>query len=770
MSVALAETPAAPPATVPRGQLQPRTAAERPFEAELRFTEVYREHRDAPVAVREAQCLAAQFPDALAPIQPGDLLAGRIRPRLVGFSPDEWGTCAFGYYHLPEAIRDALESLDVPRSVRQDVEEMIAFWDLESTAARVRAAYPPEVAAFLPEDDWMNTHGVAFPLYRLTGANVDYGKLLRLGIPGVRREVATRRDEAARTGDDASLFDGLLLAIEVLAENCRHYEQEARLFAVVSWDADRRRELETMADVLSRIRVGPPRTLREAAQLMWLYSITGDVRNHGRMDVYLGDFLANDLADGTLTEREALRLLQSLWRLMAERETRVHNRVIVGGLGRPNETNADRFALLAMEATRTVLEPEPQLSLRFYEGMDPALMEKAIDVIGDGRTFPMLYNDDVNVPAVMAAFGLGREEAEQYVPFGCGEYVIEHGSLGSPSGVLNLLKALEVTLHGGVDPMTGRPMGLDLRSLKDFRTFEELWSAYTAQVEHFVRILADQQAIEYRAAGDQAAFLFLSLLYDDCLYRGRPILDGGVRYLGGTLETYGNTSAADSLTAIKKLIYDDRAISADRMLEALRADFAGFESERSQMTVAPKYGNDDEAADAMAVRLHEHVCGVTAAQAERVGLHSYLVVIINNAANTLLGHWTAASPDGRRAGAPMSNGNAPSSGSDRKGVTAMLNSIVRPSPHLHAGAVQNMKFSPDLFRRHRPELRALLDVYFENGGTQAMITVVSRGDLERAIDDPEAYQHVFVRVGGFSARFVDLSRDVQLEILARTLY
>ena len=168
--------------------------------------------------------------------------------------------------------------------------------------------------------------------------------------------------------------------------------------------------------------------------------------------------------------------------------------------------------------------------------------------------------------------------------------------------------------------------------------------------------------------------------------------------------------------------------------------------------------------------MHEHVCNAVRDQAARVGLHSYLVVIINNSANSLMGRWTAASADGRRARAPMNNGNAPSSGNDRKGMTAMLNSIVKPSPAIHAGAVQNMKFSRELFLTRRAELEALLAAYFARGGAQAMITVVSRGDLERAMADPAGYRHIFVRVGGFSARFVDLPRDVQLEILQRTLY
>jgi pyruvate-formate lyase len=336
--------------------------------------------------------------------------------------------------------------------------------------------------------------------------------------------------------------------------------------------------------------------------------------------------------------------------------------------------------------------------------------------------------------------------------------------------VINLLKALEVTLRDGVDPLTGRQAGLALGRFEDLATFEALWTAYTQQVEHFVRLLAEQEVLEYQVAGEQAAFLYLSLLYDDCLARGRALFSGGIRYLGGTIETYGNTNTADSLTAIKQLVYDERRITKQELLDALDADFEGYEALRRQLLDAPKYGNDDDVADRMLLAVHEHVCRYVRSQRERLPLHTYQVVIINNSANTLMGHGTAASADGRRAGTPMNNGNAPSGGCDRKGVTAMLNSIVKPDPAIHAGAVQNLKFSRELFTTRREALEALLDTYFDRGGAQAMITVVSRGELEAALREPEKYRHVFVRVGGFSARFVDLPRDVQMDILNRTLY
>lgn len=737
-----------------------------PFAAELAFTEAYRRHADAPVAVREAACLRAQVPGILEPIRPDDLLAGRIRPRLVGFTPDEWGGCAFGYYHIPQSIRAALDRFPLDADRRAAVEDMLAFWDEENTSTRLRRSYPDELARWLPSDDWMNASGIAFPLYRLTGGTVDLAKLVRLGIPGLAAEVTARR----RNAPDAALLDGMLAALEVLAGACMHYERQALRLADDEPEGRRRRELRAMARTLGTIACAPPSTFREALQLVWLYDLVGDIRNHGRLDVALGDPLVADLAAGRLSEDEALALVRSLWRLMAARRTRVHNRVVIGGIGRPNEENADRFALLAIEASRTVLEPEPQLTLRMYDDMNRDVKRAALRSIGEGRTFPMLYNDDVNVPAVVQALAVDRSEAERYVPFGCGEYIVEHRGFGTPSGVINLAKALEVTLHDGVDPMSGGRIGLSLGRFEDVATFEELWGAYARQVEHFVALMAEHEALEYRAAGQGFAGLYLSMLYDDCLERGRGVFDGGVRYLGGTLETYGNTTTADALTAIRRLVFEERSMTAERLLMALDADFAGFERERRILQDQPKYGNDLDEPDDMLVRVDRHVCEVTEAQAARVGLHSYNVVIINNSANTLMGHCTAASADGRRSGTPLNNGNAPSSGNDRRGMTALLNSMVKPPTSIHAGAVQNLKLSPELFRTRLAETEALLDTYFERGGAQAMITVVSRGDLEAAMRHPDRYRHLFVRVGGFSARFVDLSPDVQMEILLRTLY
>jgi len=342
--------------------------------------------------------------------------------------------------------------------------------------------------------------------------------------------------------------------------------------------------------------------------------------------------------------------------------------------------------------------------------------------------------------------------------------------VGTPSGVINLLQALSVTIHKGISPVSKKQVGLRASELGTFDTFDKLFSAYKKNVELYIEQLAYQEKLEYDVAGKVAPFLFLSMVFDDCIKRGKGIFSGGVRYLGGTLESYGNTNTADSLVAIKKLVYEDKKLTLDKIVAALDANFEGYGKERRMMLDVAKYGNDENYADDIKVEVDRHICTVTRNMSEKAGLDSYLVVIINNSANTTMGQQTAATPDGRKAFTYMANANAPVGGADKNGVTAFLNSIVKPDTKIHAGAVQNMKFSKDMFSTYRPKTEALLKTYWEKGGAQCMINCLGRDDLENAMKYPEKYANLIVRVGGFCARFVELPREVQLEILSRTLY
>jgi pyruvate-formate lyase len=732
---------------------------------ELYFTKTYRKYRDEHPAIREAMCLKTQFPATLLEIREQDLFAGRSHYGQVGFGLEE-ATGGPVYYCFGERIEELMkrEGCDRDEAYAERVREMIAFWDQEATINGKLASRLPEEVRIA------TTNGIADSFGRMSGAFLNFDMLLQSGLPALIAEVDAARKRAEREGGDVRLFEGMGMALGLLVEVCLHYAQQAERFAQTATDPERKAELVQMARILRKITAGKPKTLREAVQLFWLYALVSGVANYGRMDVFLGDFYARDIDSGMLSEEEALRLMQSLWQLIADRKITFNGRIIVGGRGRRNLEHADRFAMLAMEATRTVKETEPQLTLRFYNGMNPALMEKALTVIGEGRTYPMLYNDDVNVEAVRKAFGVSREEAEQYLPYGCGEYAIDHTSFGSPNCSLNMLKALEATLFNGVDPFTGKLIGLQTGDFAEFASFEELFAAYRKQVEFALSHLAVRHAYEYEVEREEAAFLYVSMLFDGCIERGRSITDRGAKYLGGIVESFGIVNAADSLTAIKELVYEKRLFTPQKLLEVLQANFEGYERERQLMLHAPHYGNDEDAADRMVQTVSDHACVYAMNLAKEAGLDYFLLVNINNYGNVSAGKQSIASADGRRKGEPLANANTPTAGMDRKGVTAFLNSIVKVNPSVHAGYVQNMKFSKLMFTGDRPKTEALLDAYFMKGGTQAMITVVSRGDLEAAMKEPEKYRNLIVRVGGFSARFVELSRDVQLDVLNRTLY
>lgn len=492
--------------------------------------------------------------------------------------------------------------------------------------------------------------------------------------------------------------------------------------------------------------------------------------NYGRMDVYLGDLYAADLEAGRLDEEGAIEYLMSLYRHFV-RLNKVHDtRVIIGGKGRRNEKNADQLAMVIMEVSRRMKEVVPQLTLRYYTGMDERIFDKALEVNAEGCTFPIIYSDDTNIPAVMKGYGVTEEEAEQYLPFGCGEYVLEGLSVGTPNNGVNLLKALELTLHHGMDMYHNCQMGTDPGTLEAFDTFDKLWEAYCSEVDPAAEQLAFHKKFNYDVAGEQAGFLFISLLMNDCIARNQALLSGGVRYLNAASEIFGIISVADSFTAIKKLVYDEKRFTLLQLVSMLDCNFEGFEKERKMLQDAPKYGNDIAEADEMAVKVFHHIAEVTAKAGEKAGLNKYRIVSVNNSMSAEWGTYCMASACGRKNGAPLSNGNGPSIGADKNGITALLNSMSRFDPSLHAGVINNVRFSKEMFASNYDKIKMVLRTFYKNQGVQTNIGAVGKEDLQNAMIHPENYQNLIVRIGGFSARFVELNPIVQNEILLRTTY
>lgn len=733
---------------------------------ELEFTETYKKYKHLPPPLREAKCLEKFFEFYFQPIREEDYLAGRVKYPLIGFGTELTTNGSLYYCHSKE-ILNILKNFDFSLEEKEKILEMVDFWrdekfidyDFGFGERKIEGKFVNNI----PEDILKaTTNSVADMFPRLAGACINFEKLIKLGIPGLENEI---RRYLTINPINKDFYEGLLISLDIFK----------RILLKYSKDAKNKGKYE-LSEILEKLVYSKPESFKEGLQLVWLYSLAAQVVNYGRMDLYLGDLYIKDLESRKIIEEDALKYILEFFKLITERRKekgenfQFNARIIIGGRGRRNEENADKLALLLIKATEIYNEPEPQLSLRIYKKMNRTLYEKALDSIGKGKTFPILYNDDINIPAIAEAFEIPEEEAIDYIPYGCGEYAIDHKSINSPNSSLNLLKILEITLNNGLDPITGRKIGIETGTLDKFDTFEKLFRAYKKQAEYFIENLAKRHSIELELEKETASFLYISLLYDFCIERGKSILEGGAKYIGGLIESFGLTDTADSLYAIKKKIYDEKKYSLKELVDILKKNFEGYENIRQDLLNLPKYGNDIDEVDCFVVKLSNHICNYTKKLAKPLNMEIFLIVNINNYYNVEFGKITGASTNGRKKGEPLANGNNPTAGMDKNGITAFLNSIVKVNPYNHAGYVQNMKFSKELFNKHRDKLEALLETYFESGGTQAMITVVDRRELEEALIYPDKYQNLFVRIGGFSAKFIELPKEVQLDIINRTLY
>ncbi|MBD3239607.1 MAG: hypothetical protein GF331_03410, partial [Chitinivibrionales bacterium] len=454
-----------------------------------------------------------------------------------------------------------------------------------------------------------------------------------------------------------------------------------------------------------------------------------------------------------------------LWRIYYKHSDHAVSRAIIGGKGRPNEENADRFCLVAMEVARRLKQVIPQLTLRFHDGQNPALTQKAYDCIGEGGTYPMLYNDDVNIPGVAKALNASEEDAARYYPLGCGEYLIGGATPSLLCVGWSVPKTLEAALFGG-QSAEGRQFGME--GPTELSTFGELWQALVDQIAYGARHAARIHEKNQAFMPGECSFLLGSLLMDDCIERGRAILDGGARYNGACIMGHGFTNAADGLIAVKHLVFDQGSVTLEEIRQALRDNFAGHADLRKRLLAEPKFGNDIAEADEMLRALWREISRQAARAGEAVGL-DFLTVSSVNPGGYFMGRECGATPDGRPAGMPFAIGNAPTAGNDTHGITALLNSVSRVDP-ANGGATTNVKLAGSLFTRNRPKLEAIFSTYWKHGGMQATLTVVDQADLLDAMDHPEKYPHLLVRVGGWTARFVDLDEQVRKDVIQRTMY
>ncbi len=748
-------------------EILPKLECQKSLLEQLEVMEKYTQEHERNAVLskekREIEGLNILFPRMLRKIEPNDLIAGRYDALPIGFGCVT-SLGGVGHYCVFSKLNDFKKKL--PEDLHYRVDKLAHYWEDKDTKAQFIEGYMDGIVM-----NAFSNESYSCPIcggVRLSGMMLDYNKLLSLGVPGLRNELSRKLAQDPKN----EFYISGIAALELLVKCCNHYIDEIETL-VPEVDNKRKKELLLMKASLLNIQSNAPNTFQEAMQLFWLYALLAGVINYGRLDDFLGEFLVNDLENGTLTYPEAKAIVSNLWVLIENKRTTVNGRIIVGGRGRKNPEAADAFVRLALEVCNEHMFVEPQFTLRLYKDTPKDIYNKALRCLADGHTYPTLYNDEVHVPGLQHCMRISEAEAEQYAPFGCGEINIVGKTVGTPNSIINLTKTLNIALNEGVDPFDGmyKAGPVKLKRLEEIESYEDFFeNQYGKLHDYYVERCVDAQVRSYEILSENVSFIFNSLLVDNCIEKGKAILDGGIEYLGGCCETYGNINCSDSMFAIKELVFEKQKYTLREINNALLANFEGYEDMRRDMLKCNKYGNDLEDVDKVAVDIYDRVANKVRDVGIQRGLHYYGIVIINNEANTKWGLKTSASADGRKNLVYLNPSNNPQGGADVNGPTAMLNSLVKFDPSVQVGTVQNIKFQRTFFKNNLEVIGEMFKGYFDNGGCQLMVTSVDHGELEDAMIHPEKYPNLIVRVSGFSARFVDLKRTTQEELLSRTLY
>jgi len=590
----------------------------------------------------------------------------------------------------------------------------------------------------------------------------NYERFLTDGIPGTLESIAASKAAHADDTERVTYLEAMELTLIGFKNMIRGYAEKAA-------EVGR----EDIADVCNAICDRRPETFREALQLVtfvhvaFLYEARY-AQAFGRMDQYLYPFFAKGIKDKTLEYEDAVKLLQSAF---LKTENNVVNIAIAGVKPEDGSDATNALSYCILDAVGRCNIPGPNLSARLHGGIDPKFVDEALKVIGTGLGYPALMNDDVNIPA-LHRHGYTLEDARNYCMVGCIENFIQGKQPPWSDGRFNTPKYLEYALNNGRDMRTGKLCGIETGDVSTLDTMEKLTDAFEKQMVYGAKLYVLRfNNDNHRPNPKTMTQPFLSLFCDDCIGRGLDINDGGAVYpsVHGACGM-GIATVSDSLAAVEQVVYGEKYCDITTLRDALIADFEGYEELRQKLLAAPKYGNNNDFVDKYAVWFVRYQDELFAPYRTRDG-GAFYTAIASNTANINAGSELAATPDGRKAGTPVSDAASPGQGRDVSGPTAAALSLSKPDYSLvSCGTVVNQKYSPEMFTdpEKRERLGAMIRAYFKMGGQEIQINSVSRGVLKDAMANPDGYRSLVVRVSGFSAYYTGLSCAVQEDILRRT--
>ena len=763
----------------------PELFPHRAVSATLSFVET----EGRPLALRKAWMIERILREHPLRIQDGEMIVGMktLKPRGSPVFPEI--NCSWLERDLDMmAVRPNTPFFVSDETKKILREEVFPFWRGRQINDRIMEAVPSEI--------WhAEERGVIYNYFtsRTIGHfAADYDKVLRKGMSGtiadIEGSLGRLHFEDPRYIHKKQFLESLIIVCRSAMDFASRHAAEVRRLAAFEKDPGRREELEKIAAVCDRVPAEPARNFHEALQAFWFTHLilnletSGHSISPGRFDQYMYPFLRKGLDSAELGRDEAQELLDLLWVKLDEITLAKNSgesdtsssypdfqQLNIGGFDSDGLDATNELSFMCLDALEHTKLPQPQLSAQISTKTPPKFLRRCCEIIRYGMGMPALFNSDLIVLG-MVNRGKSLADARRGSINGCVSPYCDGRDRAASTGYFNLTKTLELALNNGVDRLTGEQIGPSTGDAGSFLTFEDFMAAFKAQITHFVGLKVKYDNIVRDIYATYCPVPFTSALMDDCIDKAVDWHQGGARYNQAVISGVGVGTVADSLSAIKKHVFEDRKYSPADLNKALDDDFNDHEAAlRDFLEHTPHYGNDNDEADSLALLGQRLFCGEVEKHRDIQGAH-YFVDLLPTTAHIALGRLTGATPDGRRAGHWLSEGVSPVQGHDRNGPTAAAKSVAKLDHARCNGTLFNMKFNPQCLRTDE-DLQKLADLirgYFDLGGFHVQLNIIDKETLREAQKYPENFRNLIVRVAGYSDYFILLSRDIQEEIISRT--
>jgi formate C-acetyltransferase len=667
---------------------------------------------------------------------------------------------------------------------------IIPFWKGKSIREKIFESVPEEWKAAYEAGVFTE-----FQEQRAPGHTVLGDKIYKKGFLDLKKEIQHAIDnldfyndpQAFDKREELSAMDTVADALIAYAQR---YSKALNELARKEKNNLRKNELLKMSEICLSVPAHAPRTFWEALQFYWFVHLgvtmelnTWDSFNPGRLDQHLYPFYEKELRDQTLTKEAATELLQAFWIKfnnqpappkvgVTAQESATYtdfSLINVGGVKEDGSDASNELSYLILDIVDEMRLVQPSSMVQVSKKTPDLLLKRAINIIKTGFGQPSIFNTEAIIQELLRQ-GKSLQDARNGGSSGC----VETGAFGKEcyilTGYFNLVKVLEITLNDSVDPGTGKQIGVKTGDPIAFNNFEELFTAFEKQLNYFIDIKIKGNNIIERIYSKYMPSPFLSLLIDDCIANGRDYNCGGARYNSSYIQGVGLGSITDSLTSIKYNIYDKEYITMEELLQAMKNNFQDFESLRNRLVYeTPKYGNDDDYADRIMQRIFESYFEAVDGRPNTKG-GAHRINLLPTTVHIYFGSMTGAMPDGRKSGEPLSEGVSPVQGVDTSGPTAVIKSVSKIDHLRTGGTLLNQKFSPHLLSTEEgtDNLLHLIRTHFRLDSHHIQFNVVNAETLREAQKNPEKFRDLIVRVAGYSDYFVDLTPELQNEIIRRT--